>query len=58
MKHIEAIEAILNGRATGSSPSATAGTTGATATSLDREKIEQIKTHLAELRRALAQSGQ
>ena len=56
MRHIEAIDAILNGRAAGL---ATAGTTGTTApvTTLDRDKIEEIKTHLAELRRALAQSG-
>ena len=51
MRHIEAIEAILNG-------SATAGTTGSTATtktgsSLDRAQIEQIRTHLAALRKAL-----
>lgn len=58
MRHIEAIEAILNGS------SGAAGTTGsatskpaAGASSLNREQIEQIRTHLAELRKALNQSS-
>ena len=57
MRHIEAIEAILNG----SSAAGSTGTTGSTAskaktptaTSLDRAQIDQIKTHLSELRKAL-----
>ena len=61
MRHIEAIEAILNG-----SSAATAGTSGsaesrskgaAGASSLDRAQIEQIRTHLAQLRKALDQSS-
>jgi hypothetical protein len=56
MRHIEAIEAILNGT-TGA-----AGTTGSSAktagaSSLDRAQIEQIRSHLAELRRSLRQAG-
>jgi hypothetical protein len=56
MRHIEAIEAILNGS------SETAGTTGSTAStsrstagasSLDHAQIEKIRTHLSELRKAL-----
>jgi len=54
MRHIDAIEAILSGR------SATTGTPGATATAgaaaaasitLDRAQLEQIRMHLAELRK-------
>ena len=62
MRHIEAIEAILNG----GSGSKTAGTSGSatganrpgsanTASSLDRAQIEQIRTHLNELRRSMSQ---
>ena len=60
MRHIEAIEAILNG-------TSAAGTSGSTAkggakpeapTTLDRAQIEQIRTHLAELRRSLSQTPQ
>ena len=57
MQHLEAIEAILNGS------SGTAGTTGSAAskpqgaTSLNREQIEQIRTHLAALRKALNQTS-
>ena len=58
MRHIEAIEAILNG-------TSAAGTTGSSAKSkpsapatLDRAQIEQIRTHLAELRRSLSQAPQ
>jgi hypothetical protein len=59
MRHIEAIEAILNGS---SSAAGTAGTSGsATAkqgtSSLNREQIEQIRTHLAALRKALDQTS-
>lgn len=59
MRHIEAIEAILNGRASDAKSDSPAGTSGraTSATSLDRAQIEQIKQHLTELRRALAQSG-
>lgn len=59
MRHLEAIEAILNGRASDAKSDSPAGTSGraTSATSLDRAQIEQIKQHLTELRRALAQSG-
>jgi hypothetical protein len=59
MRHIEAIEAILNGRASEAKADTPAGTSGraTSPTSLDRAQIEQIKQHLTELRRALAQSG-
>jgi hypothetical protein len=55
MTHIEAIEAILNGG------SATAGTSGnqskpASAGTLERAQIEQIRTHLSQLRRELSKS--
>lgn len=57
MRHIEAIESILNGSAsvgtTGSSESKTAK---GSVTSLDRAQIEQIRTHLAALRKALNES--
>ena len=56
MTHIEAIEAIING----ASPAGTSGTTAnKTATkpgTLDRAEIEQIRTHLAELRKELNKS--
>ena len=59
MRHIEAIEAILNGRASDAKSDTPAGTSGraTSATSLDRAQIELIKQHLTELRSALAQSG-
>jgi hypothetical protein len=63
LRHIEAIEAILNGRTTASSdsPAGTAGGAGGSRatgpTSLDREQIEKLRTHVAELRRALSESG-
>ena len=59
MRHIEAMEAILNGRTSEAKAGSPAGTSGraTSPTSLDREQIDQIKQHLAELRRALAQSG-
>lgn len=62
MRHIEAIEAIVSGGAAPSSSEAgaaagTAGTpAGAAAASgitLDRTKVEQIRMHLAELRKAI-----
>jgi hypothetical protein len=56
MRHIDAIEAILYGRSSSSSGGA-AGASGASAPkSLDRAQIEQIKTQLAELRKALSQA--
>jgi hypothetical protein len=68
MKHIEAIEAILNkgGAGTGSSDRAagTTGTSGANASrttsgspsgSLSEAQIQQLRTHIAELRKLLAQ---
>ena len=62
MRHVAAIEAILNGQPGAASPSSTpstsapTGTTGSTAAgpaTLDRAQIEQIRTHLAELRKLL-----
>ena len=56
MTHIEAIEAILNGAA----PAGTSGTAAKTATkpgTLDRAQIEQIRTHLADLRKELNKSS-
>jgi hypothetical protein len=60
MRHIEAIEAILNGTSTaGTTGSATAkGAKPAGPSSLDRAQIEQIRTHLAELKRSLSQAPQ
>ena len=56
IRHIEAIEAILNG----STASATTGTTGSTASkgkpaagTLDRAQVEEIRTHLSALRKSL-----
>jgi hypothetical protein len=60
MRHIEAIEAILNGRASttaGTSGSADANRPASAPSTLDRAQIEQLRTHLNELRRALSQSG-
>ena len=56
MNRIEAIEAILNG----APPAGTGGDTASTTTkpgTLDRAQIEQIRTHLAELRKELNKSG-
>jgi hypothetical protein len=63
MQHIQAIEAILNGRSSSStSPTdaptanAPAGTTGATTTgsiTLNQSQLEEIRMHLAELRKAV-----
>ena len=67
LRHIEAIEAILNGNSagasgttgtTGMSASGATGTTGAAASSglmLERAQLEQLRMHLAELRRLLNQ---
>ena len=55
MTHIEAIESILNGGA----PAGTSGSTAAkpaAAGTLDRAQIEQIRTHLSQLRRELSKS--
>jgi hypothetical protein len=49
MTHIEAIEAILNGGSPTAKPAA-----GGT---LDRAQIEQIRTHLAQLRKELDKSS-
>ena len=57
MKHIEAIEAILNG----SSPAGTGGATAAKTTkpgTLERAQIEEIRNHLAQLRKELEKSNQ
>ena len=66
MRHIEAIEAILSGQSApgASTPSATTGTAGSTAgrasagttPTLNREQVDQIRTHLAELRKLLSQA--
>lgn len=55
MRHIDAIEAILNGQQPGAAAGATAGTSGsASAGTLDQAKVDEIKRHLSELRRALS----
>jgi hypothetical protein len=53
--HIDAIEAILKPRATASAqtPASTPGTTAATGLTLDPTQVEQLRTHLAELRKAI-----
>jgi hypothetical protein len=53
--HIDAIEAILKPRATASAqtPAGTPGTAAATALTLDPAQVEQLRTHLAELRKAI-----
>ena len=53
--HIDAIEAILKPRATASAqtPAGTPGTTAATGLTLDPAQVEQLRTHLAELRKAI-----
>jgi len=53
--HIDAIEAILKPRATSSAqtPAGTPGTTAATGLTLDPTQVEQLRTHLAELRKAI-----
>ena len=56
MKHIEAIEAILNG----ASPAGTSGATAAKTTkpgTLERAQIEEIRNHLAQLRKELEKSN-
>ena len=56
MNRIEAIEAIING----ASPAGTSGDTASKTTTkpgtLDHAQIEQIRTHLAELRKELNKS--
>ena len=53
--HIDAIEAILKPRATASAqtPAGTPGTTAATGLTLDPAQVEQLRTHLVELRKAI-----
>jgi hypothetical protein len=53
--HIDAIEAILKPSATAAAqtPAGTPGTTAATALTLDPAQVEQLRTHLAELRKAI-----
>jgi mucin-6/19 len=61
IRHIEAIEAILSGRepsASSSTPGATPGSAGTTGSAgskltLERAQVEQIRMHLAELRKAV-----
>jgi hypothetical protein len=53
MDHIEAIEAILNGRA---SATGTSGRAPGASSTLDSKQIDEIKTHLAELRKVLNKS--
>jgi hypothetical protein len=48
--HVDAIEAILNARASGSAQAPAANTGGIT---LDTAQVEQLRSHLAELRKAL-----
>jgi hypothetical protein len=67
MRHIAAIEAILNGRSTGAT-AGTSGTSGSTGdnrassaaggpATLGRAQIEEIKKHLAELKKGLNESA-
>lgn len=53
--HIDAIEAILKPRAPASAltPAGTPRTTAATGLTLDPTQVEQLHTHLAELRKAI-----
>lgn len=54
MSHIDAIEAILSGRSAATSTpgaTATAGASAAASITLDRAQLEQIRMHLAELRK-------
>ena len=53
--HIDAIEAILKPRATASAqtPVGAPGTTAATGLTLDPAQVEQLRTHLVELRKAI-----
>jgi hypothetical protein len=53
--HIDAIEAILKSRATASAqpPVGTPGATTATGLTLDPAQVEQLRTHLVELRKAI-----
>jgi hypothetical protein len=53
--HIDAIEAILKPRAMASAqtPAGTPGTLAATGLTLDPSQVEQLRTHLAELRKAI-----
>jgi hypothetical protein len=53
MDHIEAIEAILNGRA---SATGTSGRAPSSSSTLDSKQIDEIKTHLSELRKVLNKS--
>ena len=55
MTHIEAIEAILNGASPAATSGAAAGKTTKPGT-LERAQIEEIRNHLAELRKELNKS--
>jgi hypothetical protein len=61
MRHLDAIEAILNGTSaagtTGSANPADAKPSAKAPTSLDKAQIEQIRTHIAALRRAMNESN-
>ena len=62
LRHIQAIEAILNGT---SATGTTSGTTGTTATrpsatgplTLTQAQLDQIRMHLSELRRLVGEAG-
>jgi hypothetical protein len=56
MGHIEAIEAILNGGGTAGTAGSTGSKPTAGSSSLDHKQMEQIRTHLAALRKAINQS--
>ena len=53
--HIDAIEAILKPRATAAdqTPAGKPGTSVAAGLTLDTAQVEQLRTHLAELRKAI-----
>jgi len=59
VQHIEAIEAILNGRSsassstTGNAPAATTGAATTGTITLNQSQVEEIRMHLAELRKAV-----
>ena len=57
IRHLEAIETILNGAAPSAGSERPTATSGSSAGNLDRDQVAQIRSHLTELRRLLNQSG-
>jgi hypothetical protein len=56
MRHLQAIEAILSGSASAAGSSRPTEGAASTATSLNRTQIEELKTHVTELKRLLAEA--